>query len=475
MMLLQPRKPPADMLAPTSARIAAKYRKLPAPPGPGERYPFSELLALRKAGLLEYVQQIAREYGPVARAQFGPVWAYLVNEPELIRNVLQRDHDQFTKPSVFGALQEALGYGLFTSDGDLHRRQRRLMQPAFHKECMERYVGLMSECLDTCDKEWDDASERDVARDMNKLTMRIVTKCLFSTTIDEEIDAIGNALSSIIGDLTNRILSPLGPFQGRLPLPSNFRFRRSIARIDSSIFKVIEQRRAQGDALIDDLLAIMMQVRDADGSSMSEDQLRDESVTLFVAGHETTAIALAWAIYESARNPRIQMQLQAEADREQLPAHPTLKDVSRLTYARRLFQESLRFYPPVPFFARQARDEYQLGDFTLPPGSIVALSPYVTQHDSRFYPYPEMFDPDRWTEEFRESLPKFAFFPFSGGPRVCIGEQFAWAEGALALSTLARRWHFELVSHQNMQPSRMGTLRPANGVRVRLRRRCSGE
>lgn len=474
-MLMQKRKPPADTLLPTSARIHAKYHNISAPPGPDERYPFSELLVLRKAGLLDYVQRMARDYGPVARARFGPVWAYLVNEPELIRNILQRDHEQFTKPSVTGALQEALGYGLFTSDGNLHRRQRKLMQPAFHKECMERYVGLMSECLDNCDADWEEGAERDAARDMNKLTMRIVTKCLFSTTIDEDLEAIGNALSSIIGDLTNRILSPLGPFRGRLPLPSNFRFRRSIARIDSTVFKIIQQRRAEGGALIDDLLAIMMQARDDDGSPMSEEQLRDESVTLFVAGHETTAIALSWAIYEMARNPSIQSKLQEEADRECLPAQPSLKDVARLTYARKLFQESLRFYPPVPFFARQTRDEYQLGEYTLPPGSVVALSPYLTQRDSRFYPNPELFDPDRWTDAFRESLPKYAFFPFSGGPRVCIGEQFAWAEGALALSTLARRWHFELVSHQNMQPSRIGTLRPANGVRVRLRRRCSGE
>lgn len=470
-MLLKRRTPPSNTIIPTSARIAKKYRSLPVPPGPEETYPFSELFMLRKVGLLEYVLRLAREFGPVAHAQFGPVWAYLVNDPDLIKNILQRDHQHFTKPSVTGALQEALGYGLFTADGTLHRRQRKLMQPAFHKECMERYVRLMTQCIDACDAEWEDGADRDAAKDMNRLTMRVVTKCLFSTAIDEELDSIGNALSSIINNLTNQILSPLGPFRGRLPLPSNFRFRRSIQSIDGAIYKIIEQRRAEGDALIDDLLAIMMQARDDDNSAMTEQQLRDETITLFVAGHETTAIALAWALYEAARNPAIQAKLQEEADREDLPDEPSLKDISRLVYARKLFQESLRFYPPVPFFARQTIGEYQLGNYTLPPGSLIALSPYVTQRDSRYYSHPELFDPERWTNAFRESLPKFAFFPFSGGPRVCIGEQFAWAEGTLVLAKLAKKWHFELVSHQHIQPSRVGTLRPANGVRMKIHKR----
>lgn len=471
-MMLQPRKPPANTIQARSPRISARYRALPGPPGPVQRYPFSELFALRKSGLLRYLQHITRNFGPVARVQFGPAWAYLINEPELIRDILQRDHGHFTKPLISGVLQELMGYGLFTADGDLHRRQRKLMQPAFHKRCMERYVSLMSECVDTFDRYWIDGGERDIVLDMRNLTMRIVTKCLFSSTIESELDIIGNALSSIVAEVQGRVLTPLGPYRKRLPLPSNFRFQRAVGQIDASLLKIIQERREAGDALIDDLLAIMMAARDDDdGTGMSEQQLRDEAVTLFVAGHETTAVALAWAFYEVARNPELQRRLQEEADQTEMSDPTTLADVSKLSYARNLFQESLRFYPPVPLFARQVLQEYTMGDYLLPPGAIVVLSPYITQRDSRFYPHPDLFEPERWTPAFRESLPKFAFFPFGGGPRVCIGEQFAWTEGALALAEFARRWEFELLPHQDVQPLGSGTLRPPDGIKLRVRRR----
>lgn len=474
-MLMQQRTPPATTIPAPSLRIPARYRSAPAPDGPEERYPFSELFTVRRLGILRYLQQLASSYGPVARIKFGPAWVYVVNEPDLIRDILQRDHRQFTKPSFSGTLQELMGYGLFTADGELHRRQRKLMQPAFHRQCMERYVSIMCECVDACDREWKDGEARDVVLDMRSLTMRVVTKCLFSSMIDSELDAIGNAISGIVEDLEKLILTPLGAYRKHLPLPSNFRFRKSVKQIDESLLKIIQERRTAGDALIDDLLAIMMGARDDDGSAMTEQQLRDEAVTLFVAGHETTAVALAWALYEIARNPGMQQRLREEVDRETNGVPASLADVGKLQFARNLFQESLRYYPPVPLFARQVLTEYRLGEYTLPPGAMVAMSPYITQRDSRFYKSPDFFDPDRWTREVRESLPKFAFFPFGGGPRVCIGEQFAWTEGVLALSALASRWEFELLPYQDVQPMGSGTLRPKGAINIRMRRRSSRE
>jgi cytochrome P450 len=318
---------------------------------------------------------------------------------------------------------------------------------------------------------WQPDETLDIWQEMMRLTLGIVGKTLFDADVEAEAPEIGRALTSVM-QLFDRITNPLGNLLDKLPLPSNVRWLKAKARLDSTIHRIIEEHRATG---VDrgDLLSMLIAAQDeeGDGGSMSDAQLRDEAMTLFVAGHETTANALTWTWYLISQHPEVEARLHEEIDLVLQDGIPTADDVPKLRYTEMVFAESMRLYPPAWTLGRRVLSDYQVGDYVLREGSIVLMSPWVTHHDERYFPEPFKFDPERWTSEARESRPKFSYFPFGGGPRVCIGEQFAWMEGVLLIATIAQQWKMRLAPGQQVEPKPMVTLRPRYGLRMLLESR----
>ena len=373
-----------------------------------------------------------------------------------------------------------LGEGLLTSEGDFHRRQRRLAQPAFHPNRVATYAGAMSQyAREQCDA-WTHGQTVNVHEEMMQVTLRVVAKTLFDADVRAEVDEIGAAMDVSVSMFT-RAMSPFGPILNRLPLPSNRRFERAWTRLVGTIDRFIRERRASGEDR-GDLLSMLLRATDAgedgtagDGAGMDDRQLRDECMTLFTAGHETTANALTFTWHLLAHHPDVQARLHAEVDAVLGERMPAREDVDRLPFTRQVVAESMRLYPPAWAVGRQAKEPVEVGGYTLPAGAVVLTSQWVTHHDPRWWPDPERFDPDRWRDGADSAAaaqrPRWAYFPFGGGPRSCIGEAFAWMEAILVLATIARRWRVEAVAdrHPPLQPTI--TLRPKGPLNVRVVRR----
>jgi cytochrome P450 len=329
----------------------------------------------------------------------------------------------------------------------------------------------MVACSARTSDRWRDGETLDIAQEMMRLTLAIVGKTLFDADVESEAKEIGAALTSIM-QLFDRITKPFPEILNRLPLPSNFRFRRASRRLDETIYRIINERRRSGEDR-GDLLSMLLVATDTegDGTGMTDRQLRDEAMTIFLAGHETTANALAWTWYLLSQHPEVEARLHAEIDEVLQGRLPSADDFSRLKYTEMVFAESMRLYPPAWAMGRQVLEDYKIDSYTIPSGTIILMSPYVMHHDERYYAEPFRFDPERWTEEARAVRPKFSYFPFGGGPRVCIGEQFAWMEGVLVLATLAQRWRMRLAPDQDVRPKPLITLRPRGGIRMRMERR----
>lgn len=465
-------RPPDNIVAP-SPWIARTLNQLPAPPGPAERFPFEQLFRLRQMSILPYLRSLVRTHGDLVRINFSQVWVYLASHPDDVRDILQSNHRRFAKGFAADLVRDALGYSLFAADGEMHRRHQKLMQPAFRGDAIERYAAMMLECFQFCDQNWEDGAPIKMVEEMHRLTMNVATRTLFNMRPSDRQKQLGAALTTLIRGLAERVSTPTGILRATIPFLPDRQWRTCLRILDEAIGEIIREHES-GNLTDDDLLGQLMSAMDESGKPLSREQLRDETLTLFVAGHETTAVALSWAWYEAARDRSIQSRLQEEVARVCGDRPPCHADLPHLRYCRQVFQESLRHYPPIPIFLRQALEDIEMRGYTVPRGSVFAISPYVVQHDPRFFPNPDKFDPDRWTDEFTGQLHKFAFVPFSGGPRVCIGERFAWCEGILALAYFAQRWDFELTPYQNVQPGTMGTMRPEGEIEIIPRRRTTG-
>jgi len=465
---------PPDTIPAPSPWISRALKRLPAPPGPTERFPFEQLFKLQKMSVLPYLRALVRAHGDLLRINFGQVWLYLASHPDDIREVLQSQHRSFVKGFAADLIRDALGYGLFSAEGALHRRHQKLMQPAFRGDAIERYAEMMLDCFRYTDAGWKDGARLQVVAEMHHLTMNIATRTLFNMPPSEKQERVGQALKVLLRGMSERVSTPIGILKATFPLLPDPAWRKSLRVLDELIGEIIREHETGGQQ-DDDLLGQLMAVKDEAGNPMSREQLRDEVLTLFVAGHETTAITLSWAWYEVACDRTIQTRMQEEVARVCGDRTPCYADLPQLTYCRKVFQESLRHYPPIYVFLRQALEDMELRGYTVPRGSVFAISPYVVHHDPRFFPDPNKFNPDRWTESFMEQLHKLAFLPFSGGPRVCIGERFAWCEGTLALAYFAQRWDFELLPYQDVKPGSMGTMRPDGEIEMVVRKRNTGE
>lgn len=441
------------------------------PPGP-KGMPFVGHLFAFRRDPLRFLRQAAREYGDLVYFRIGPQDAFLLNHPDYIQNVLVTHQRNFVKGRGLERAKDFLGEGLLTSEGEFHRRQRRLVQPAFHRQRVAAYGVVMAEHAARTRQRWRNGETLDIAQEMMRLTLTIVGKTLFDADVEHGAGEIGVALMKIMEGWP-RLISPFYRLLNRLPLPGNRRTREGQEVLDATILRMINERRANGEDR-GDLLSMLLLAQDeeGDGGSMTDKQVRDESLTLFLAGHETTANALTWTWYLLSQHPAVEAKLHAEIDTVLADRLPTADDVPQLPYTRMVLAESMRLYPPAWVIGRRALENYEIPPYQIPANSLLLLSPYVMQRDPRYYVNPDVFDPERWTPEAQAQRPKYAYFPFGGGPRQCIGEAFAWMEGVLLIATLAQRWRLRLVPGHPVVPQPLVTLRAKHGMRMTVEQRA---
>jgi cytochrome P450 len=439
---------------------------MPAPPGPG----LSRLAVLRtlRSDAIGLLERAARA-GDVVSLSLPRFGAFLLNRPDLVWDVLAtRSHD-VTKGPTMQAAKRLLGEGLLTSEGAAHQRQRRLIQPIFHHERIDAYGADMVRIGDRTSERWTPDEIVDVHQEMARLTLAVVGRTLFDTDVEaKDARAVGRALNDVLAQF-NRVFSPFLPIAERLPLPSTRRFNAAREVFDRTIYGMIERRRAEG-ASGSDLLSHLLRARD-DGAAMDDEQVRDEAITLFLAGHETTSNALTWTWYLLSQHPEAEDALHDEIDAVFGERPPTVADVGRLPVTGAVLRESMRLYPPAWAIGRRAIADLEADGFRIPSGSVIVVSPWLLHHDRRWWPEPSDFRLDRFTEEAVAARPRHAYLPFGGGPRMCIGEGFALLEATLLLATIARRWRFELDPTQQVALQPVVTLRPRFGMRMRAIRR----
>lgn len=415
------------------------------------------------------LEAVARRHGPLAWLRLGRVDFLLVGEPEHVEQVLVVQHHRFVKGRGVEALRLALGEGLLTSEGELWRRQRRLAQPAFHRPRVAAYGEAMVAYARRHVESWRDGEVRDLAAEMARLTLAVAAKTLFDVDVEAEAGRVARALEAGMRAFVarTRALLPLPP---HWPLPAYVRFRRALAELDEVVYGIVAQRRAAGGGDRGDLLSALMAAVDEQGAGMTPRQLRDEVVTLLLAGHETTANALAWTWYLLARHPEAAKRLRQELDGVLGGRDPAVDDLPRLPYAQAVIGESLRLYPPAWILSRRAVEPFALGPHRFPAGTQVLIPIGVIHRDPRWYEEPTAFRPERWLGDLPRRLPPLAYLPFGGGPRRCIGETFALQEAVLVLCVMARRFAVELLPGARVEPEPVVTLRLRHGLPVRLRR-----
>ncbi len=436
------------------------------PAGPSSLAAFRGMLPARgMSGFPVFFRQTAARYGPIASSRLGRSRFFYVSEPAVIEEVLVTAGRSYIKGRGTQRLERLLGKGLLTSNGALHLRQRRLVQPAFHRERIAGYAATMVRRAEAFAASLAPGQPVEIVAAMHRLTLGIAAETLFGADMDNEAGTIGRALQTAMESFPLS-LTPIGELLDHLPwLPVVRRFLGARAELDAIVYRLIEARRGDPDpAARPDVLGMLLAAADGpDG--MDTEQIRDEVMTIFLAGHETTAIALTWTWWLLAQHPAVEVRLRAELDAVLGGRTPTIEDVPALRLTHDVIAESMRLYPPAWVVGRRAIETVPLGAWTVPKGSIVLMSQWITHRDPRFWREPDAFRPERWSNGETDGQPKFAYFPFGGGTRVCIGEAFAWTELMLVLATIARRRRFEAAPELTSliaQPS--VTLRPATAV-----------
>jgi cytochrome P450 len=448
--------------------VVARPRN-PRPPGPPRTWLFGNLKEFGR-DQLGTITRWAREYGDLVSARFGSRSVVFANHPTLVEEVLVNQNRKFIKHFRLRRTRRALGHGLLTSEGEFWRSQRKLAQPAFHRERIAAYAQLMVEYTDRMLQSWAADQVRDVQDDMMRLTLEIVAKTLFDAEISGDSADASVAMETLMRSFIARTGNLVTPPHW-VPTRLNLRVERAIRRLEQILMAIIADRR-KGGGDRGDLLTMLMNAQDEEsGRRMSDQQLRDEVMTLFMAGHETTANTLAWAWFLLSRNPDVEARLHAELDRVLDGRPPTVADLPRLRFAENVVNETLRVYPTVWMVGREAVEGVELGGYRLPSGTTVFMPQWVVHRDSRWFDEPEVFRPERWAEGLIQRIPRYSYFPFGGGPRICIGNQFAMMEATLILATIATKYRLRLAADAVVVPLPTATLRPAHGVKVVLSRR----
>jgi cytochrome P450 len=420
------------------------------------------------SGFPSFFRRTAARYGPIASARVGRRRFYYVSEPAAIEEVLVTAGRSYVKGRGTQRLERLLGKGLLTSNGPLHLRQRRLVQPAFHRDRIASYAATMVARADAFADGVRPGETIEMDAAMSRLTLGIAAQTLFGADVDDQADTIGRALDVAMESFPIS-LSPIGELLDHLPwVPVVRRFLGARAELDAIVYRLIYLRRGrdrrEGVDEQPDVLGMLLAAGDGP-EGMDVEQIRDETMTIFLAGHETTANALTWTWWLLAQHPGAEAALRAELAAVLAGRAPTMDDVPALRFTRDVIAESMRLYPPAWVVGRRAAEDAPLGPWTVPKGSIVIASQWITHHDARFWHEPEAFRPERWSNGETDALPKFAYFPFGGGTRLCIGEAFAWTELVLVLATIARRWRFAAAPGLHALPFQPSvTLRPATAV-----------
>jgi cytochrome P450 len=421
---------------------------------------------------LEYFTKLAREYGDIAGLRVLNFRSIFINHPDLIEEVLVTNARKYSKGRVLRANRHVFGEGLLTSEGEFWLRQRRLAQPAFHRARIASYAATMVEYTQRMLNGWRGGEERDAHQEMMRLTLQIVGKTLFDADVESDAHEVGKSLELLLEIGANFRRTIFVPHW--LPTPTNLRVKREVAQIEKILYRIIGERRASGrDA--GDLLSMLLSAQDEDGSRMTDRQLRDEAITLFLAGHETTASTLSWTWWLLAQNPVVEGKLHAELDAILGDRAPSLDDLPRLAYTGHVITESLRLYPAAWGMARLVVEDHEIAGYPVTKGMGVAMVQWVVHRDPRWYDAPDEFRPERWENDLSKQLPRFAYFPFGGGPRQCIGNAFALMEATLILATIARKFRLRLEANHPVAPLASLTLRPRHGVRVKLESRRRNE
>ena len=416
---------------------------------------------------LGFLLKCARRHGDYVALRFGRRPIIVLNNPRDVEAVLVTQQRNFVKGYFYRLLGPLLGNGLLTSEGDFWLRQRRLAQPAFHRERINSYARTMVAYTHDLLEQWSDGAERDVHDDMMRLTLRVVGKTLFDTDFDSAAPEIGTSLASALRELSAQMVGPEFLLPAAIPTPSRIRLRRAVERLDPFVLRIIQERRARVEDR-GDLLSALLRARDDDGSGMTDQQLRDEAMTIVLAGHETTALALSWTWYLLSQHPEVEQRLSAELTDVLKGRPPGPEDVAQLPFTEAVLLETMRLYPPIFGIGRESIAACDLNGFALPAHTNVYMVPYVIQRDPRYFDEPDQFRPERWLDGLAKRLPRFAYFPFGGGPRLCIGQPFAMLESVLILSTIAQRWRLRLAAGQQVGMLPALTLRPKYGMRMRI-------
>ena len=439
----------------------------PLPPGPGGST-FAFLFGDRRRDPLAFFTRLARDYGDVSLLTLFKFRTLFINHPGDIEDVLVNKARSFEKGRVMKANMRLFGAGLLTSEGDFWLRQRRLAQPAFHRARIALYGKTMVEYAERAIDRWKSGEVRDIHEEMMQITLQVVGKTLFNADLQRDAKEVGETLETLLklaADFGKTILIPLW-----VPTLRNLRARVGIRRIEKIIYRIIAQKRTEARDT-GDLLSMLLAVKDEDGSRMTDKQLRDETITLFLAGHETTANALSWTIWLLAQHPEVEKKFHEEIDFVFAGRAPNVEDIPRLVYTGQVLTESMRLYPPAWGMARMVKEPVEVAGYKLEPGSGVALAQWVVHRDPRWFDEPEKFLPERWEGDLAKRIPRFSYFPFGGGPRQCIGNSFALMEATLILATIAEKFRFNLVKDHPVTPLASITLRPAHGIRATIEAR----
>ncbi|MFL6407180.1 MAG: cytochrome P450 [Nitrososphaeraceae archaeon] len=477
----------------STTRPSSSSRHMEYPPGPHSILP-NKLLREFINNPIKTLMGIAYTYGDIAHFKFGRQHVYLLNNPQYIEDILIRNYKTFIKSRGLQVSKRLLGDGLVTSEGEYHDRQRRIIQPAFHPNLIKKYGDIMTSFAVNMCQRWQDGITLDIHKEMIEITSAIISKAVLGSNIkSEQGGGVGDALLTC-AEYFNRLLMPFGELIEKIPiLPINKGFQRAKKKLDSIVYNMIKEHRENESRNVSntDLLYTLLQAQDTEAGigRMTDSQLRDEVMTIFLAGHETTANALTWTFYLLSQHPNVEARLYEEictvlgndnADSSSggdggssiiKTRIPTVEDVPKLEFTEKIFRESMRMYPPAWTIGRQAINDYKVDKYVIPAGSIILMSQYVMHHNPRYFSDPDIFYPDRWTKETKLHLPRFSYFPFGGGIRGCVGEPFAWMEGILLIATICQQWKMHHDASHKVELKPLITLRPKYGMRMKLERR----
>jgi cytochrome P450 len=445
------------------------------PPGPNGDF-ITGSLSGYSSDPLGFLSNCAHQYGDIIRFRFGSLVCYMLNHPDYIEEVLVTKRSLFPRYLNEDGGNRVFGNGLVTSDWDFWRNQRRMIQPAFHRERIAAYGEVMVAHTNRMLATWEPGEIRDIHQDMMYLTLLIVAKTLFDADLTPDVEDIGKAVKVVVQHLdenrgSNALLVLLGSVLFRwLPTPRQLRFQKAIQRLDDIVYCTIREHRATGKDT-GDLLSMLLEVQDSGESQMTDKQLRDEVMNLVLAGYDTTASALSWTWMLLSQNPEVEAKLLEELQAVLGGRTPTVADLPQLRYTESVVLESMRLYPPIWMISLQAKQDCEIGGYPVPAGTLVIMNQWVMHRDPRYFDNPEEFEPDRWADDLAKRLPTYAYFPFGGGPRVCIGKSFAMMEAVLVVATIAQKFKLTLVPEHPIVPRPSISLCPKHGMKMLLTKR----